>query len=287
MPKPRSAVDQALTDKAATSEKTEVEAPYVRRFAYGWKEHEASESDYSAAQILGALSMRLPNESMSLEQDIRRVRDQVTSNACTGFAVASGADLFLRHRGVVLPEPAPLGPYYFARAFERVSMNEKLVDDGAKIRLAIEGGRKFGLPSEAAWAFSPEVVNDDPKLDAIEESTTCRIQAYYTIDDIGLGRVERVCQALAAGFPVVLGTQVDRAFEEYRKGEIQPVGSNVSLGGHATLLIGYRTNADGTRAFRNLGSWGTTYGDDGFAWWSQAKLLAPETRNITVFTAIG
>ena len=87
---------------------------------------------------------------------------------------------------------------------------------------------------------------------------------------------DRIVASLAIGSPVYLGTEVGAAFEDLGAGMVaQPTPANdTSGGGHALVIVGHRTNADGSRDFRVQNSWGESWDEAGECWASLAWVAA-------------
>jgi len=77
--------------------------------------------------------------------------------------------------------------------------------------------------------------------------------------------IDAICQAIAGGYCVVVGTFVDMAFEDWAPGK-PPVGapdlSDPNGGGHAIRVPGYET-VNGERVLVACNSWSTSWGDRG------------------------
>ena len=86
-----------------------------------------------------------------------------------------------------------------------------------------------------------------------------------------------VASCIAAGGVVYLGTEVGQAFEQLAGATVaqpDPDPNDPNGGGHALIITGYRTMADGSRQFRVQNSWGETWDDDGECWASLAWVQA-------------
>ncbi len=68
---------------------------------------------------------------------------------------------------------------------------------------------------------------------------------------------------IAAGFPVLFGMIVDRAFYNHRGAAPYSHFSGENMGGHAMVVVGYDNRQ---QAFKIMNSWGTEWGDGGFGW---------------------
>jgi hypothetical protein len=96
------------------------------------------------------------------------------------------------------------------------------------------------------------------------------------IDPAVPGFEKKLIATLALGSSIYLGTQVGSAFENLGNGMIaQPDPANdTSGGGHALLIVGHRTNADGTYDWLIQNSWGETWDENGECWASTAWVVA-------------
>jgi hypothetical protein len=87
---------------------------------------------------------------------------------------------------------------------------------------------------------------------------------------------------LAQGNPILVGLQVDSTFRNVTStGKLDTFKPATVTGGHAICAVGYRS--DGRIILRN--SWGTSWGDEGFAYASPAYVEAaffPESYVVTV-----
>jgi hypothetical protein len=182
-------------------------------------------------------------------------------NSCVGHSIASAAFLGARIDGRPIDRPSPLFSYTLARQLE----GGPIRDVGCMFRYAIIGARTYGLVGNARWPERAATINTVPPLDAFIAGDEAQVGAYFRIarGDDGASIIE----ALRRGFCPVFGMEVDDAYMQYRGGLWTPGGS--SYGGHAQVVVGY----DAARvAFRVLNSWGSGWGDGGFAWIPRATL---------------
>jgi len=98
-----------------------------------------------------------------------------------------------------------------------------------------------------------------PSEEAYREAAAFRARSYYRLDP---DQREAIRVNLAAGNPVLFGMNVSRQFMNHRGGTFRDTRA-ANLGGHAMCLVGYD---DGRRAYKLINSWGTRWGDGGFAW---------------------
>lgn len=246
-------------------------------FGTGWLPDAPDARDFRASARFGAPS-GLPREALALADHVRRVRDQGPTSACVGFAITSGVDVRLRKLGVVWPEPSPVCVYTSAR---RASAGKgvKLDDAGSFPRVAMKMIRDLGIASEQAVPFDPSKINDDLKWGAYQDASKLLVFQWFRVYEAGASRSDAVANALAKGYPVVIGAVLDPAFFQSTGETIMAWGPE-RRGGHMLCVLGYRTRADGSREFLILNSWGTGWGARGFVWLHEDALASERVSDI-------
>jgi C1A family cysteine protease len=169
---------------------------------------------------------------------------------------------------------------------ERNARGQLLQDEGTQPRLAMTGIRSWGVPPESAWPFVEANVNTEPPMDVLARASAFKLANWYRIDAQGNGRIDDVCQALAAKHPIILGVEVDDAFENYQRGQVLTAPTSQTYGGHMLCLVGYRT-VNGVKQFRGVNSWGTGWGDRGLFWADSAWLTDPRAGDLYVLVVTG
>ena len=145
--------------------------------------------------------------------------------------------------------------YYHARLAEE--NGAELEDGGAYVSLAAKSLREYGFPSEAVWQFDPLGVYDPPPLLAVNRSHDQRGKLRVHRLSDGAERETEIRECLVRNIPLVIGTQVDAAFEEYAGGWWDFSGP--SLGGHAIECVGFDQHGVECR-----NSWSKDFGDHGY-----------------------
>ena len=158
-------------------------------------------------------------------------------------------------------------------------------DDGTYIRLCFEVLSRFGICREdlpagkGGWPYNLTKVATLPDLMAMRAATAHRIHSYYRITEKGNDRLEAIITALQGKHPVVFGTSIDDAFLSVK--DLTPwVKTGPSIGGHATIIVGY---------LRGLGfivknSWGQDWGENGFCIMKPEVFLSDDTHELWVPT---
>jgi len=129
------------------------------------------------------------------------------------------------------------------------------------------------------WTSMPYT---DASCSALPNATQKAQALTYKISSYGTVAIDvtAIKTQLAAGFPVVVGGQVNRAFEYLASGAVLGAFKKPSLGGHCYCVVGYD---DAKSAFKFQNSWGTSWASAGFgwisytnikSWWTEAYVMA-------------
>lgn len=263
-----------------------------RRFGKGYvpDPHDRSE-DQTVRHVLGA-PVTVPAEFTLAPYVTEEVKNQGETSACVGFASARAVHVRCAFVGTPIPWPSPACAYTVARAMARRDAKTPLVDAGSSPTLAAEGMGEWGIASNEAWPFDPKTINDEPDLPELEDASLFENVQTFRIDSELAQRVADVKHSISSGYPVMVGTEVDRDFEDYMGGEHEdgddspiavtaPVGE--LLGGHMLCLIGYFVFR-GITYFLGINSWGTGWGNKGYFVADVAWLTNPNVMDVIAVT---
>jgi hypothetical protein len=229
----------------------------VRRYD-GWRYSPPTEADWKASALLSGAAA--PPERASLRTRAgtsAHVLDQ-QRNDCVAHAVARAVQVALtRSGGELAPLPSRDWIYYLSG----VPSLDQTNDDGRFIRDAFAACSRTGWPDEAVWPYGqwPTHPGGAAFRGAFDRRAGDGI-AYHRVSD-GAARKLQMQQAIASGYPVVIGTLVTPSFEEQDGVDPLPFplpGAQI-LGGHAIALLEY--DADGV-GFCN--SWGAGWAAGGW-----------------------
>ena len=188
------------------------------------------------------------------------VYDQGQVGSCTANAIAGAIEILQNNQGLPSISPDRMAIYYQERALEGTTGSDAgaMVADGVKVVSAGYGPETLYDPSWGPdWTTAPaplatnapRLVNSDPLV----------------IDPV------QVIYALAAGFPVVIGVQIPESWETLT-GDVLALPGAPSIGGHAVCLVGYEQQETGEVLFWLRNSWGSSWGNGGYAWMPEEYL---------------
>lgn len=185
------------------------------------------------------------------------VRNQRATSSCVGMSAAVVLQLaYLKGNRVPCAPISALDIYYSARELE----GDKIDDLGAYPRLAWKAIVDHGAAPEDAWAFSTLRVNRRPSWAARREGYERRGARAYatcrTLDEIEL--------ALQCARPVQASWTVRESFMSVRTHNVLGAMTGQKVGGHAMAIVGVE-RYDNERVWTIQNSWGTGWGNQGFA----------------------
>jgi hypothetical protein len=139
----------------------------------------------------------------------------------------------------------------------------KLDGGGAHFIQAFDVLIKQGAVSLADFPYSETDDSRMPDADVKRKAEAFKVATWRRVD--GKNLVSQSKGHLASKFPVLIGATVGNAFQTHigSANFEMPPGALIDGGGHAMVAIGY----DDTRgAFRIINSWGSNWGENGYAW---------------------
>ncbi len=224
------------------------------------------------------LDLSTPRGSVDMRPLSLARRNQGGTLSCVGHATAKALEIREAFKvGVQAATPlSVLEVYYLAR--EIMVPKQTGWDSGTYISHACDVARRFGVCPEADWPFDPMKVNVSPPWAAMRHAYQHRAAAFYKIESIGQDRVQKVREALANHFPVVIGTDVGDNWQTYKKGEVLGF-CKTPESRHATCLVG---DIDGK--FIGENSWGSGWGDKGFYVMDPVVIASIQTYECWVIT---
>lgn len=239
---------------------------------YAWSQRALIAQDGCASRLFGgdasAAEIVLPERTP--------ISDQGPEPTCVGNAVGDAFEL-------IAPEVVQVSrKFIFAMSCFEAGVDGR---SGTFIRSAIAGAARHGVCTEAVYPYSSSSF-ERPTVMALRAAAARKIHTFYRITETGGDRLDEIDGALANGLPVVFGTQVGRAFANWRPGDapLLPPVNDANVGGHAIVIVGRAITPQG-RVYRIRNSWGTGYGDRGFALFDESYLAWNWTLDLWVPTA--
>ena len=183
------------------------------------------------------------------------VVDQGQLGSCTANAIAGALAYLQDKENVAMRYASRLFIYYNERVIEGTVSQ----DAGAEIRDGIKSIVSQGFCPESDWPYDISQFAVQPPPFAYTDALKDLVKSYQSVN---VSAVD-IQNALASGFPVVVGFTVYDSFMNATDGNIPMPNTQTEnvLGGHAVLVVGYD---QATSKFKFLNSWGTGWGNGGF-----------------------
>jgi C1A family cysteine protease len=222
---------------------------------YGWIPDlpDARDRMYSAPRKPGPLP-----DSVDLRAACPNVYDQGQLGSCTANAIGAAIEFDQRKQKLPQPfTPSRLFIYYNERALE----GSVAADSGAMLRDGIKTVASQGACPETMWPYIEARFADRPPAECYEIGKAHPAVQYSRVAQ----DVAQMRACLAAGYPFVFGFTVYESFEGEEvanTGEVRvPDTSQMALGGHAVLAVGYHHPSN---RFLVRNSWGAQWGIGGY-----------------------
>jgi C1A family cysteine protease len=215
-------------------------------------------------------------KTVDLTSHMPPVYDQGQLGSCTGNGWAAVMEYMAARQGEPMDTPSRLFIYYEERVIEG-SVDQ---DAGAEIRDGAKVVANKGVPPETDWPYDIGKFADKPPQQAYTDALKHEALVYKRVQ-VGPGAPMR--NALAAGFPIVIGFSVPDYFEGSWDPTSTPLpvpGPDANIiGGHCVVLAGYDFSETRFKqpAFLARNSWGSSWGDSGYFWFDWRWFTADES----------
>ena len=218
----------------------------------------------------GALAaVAAPPASADLRAAWWNIGDQEQTGSCVGWASTDGVARYHMVKAGRLAQSDRLSPRFTWMASketdEYVNRPETMIEGaGTSLKAAMDILRKYGAVQESLLPFHVETamfLGDEDSF--FSAAAMRRVAAYYNLRK----NLNHWRTWLASHGPVMAGLNVDATWDHATQthGNLDTFQPNTVRGGHAICVVGY--TAQGRFIIRN--SWGTGWGDKGFAYASE------------------
>ncbi|MCF7928970.1 MAG: hypothetical protein K9L68_08665 [Spirochaetales bacterium] len=176
-------------------------------------------------------------------------------NSCTGWATAYACKSYqekIEQQWSIENKETIFSPSY---VYNQINGGR---DQGASLIDAVDLVVQKGCSTLESMPYT-ENYRTTPDRYAHAEAKRFKADSYRSVDPSQTAAVKRL---LAEGHCVIIGMDIYQNFMNYRGGTYNRASGSY-LGGHAMTVLGYD---DSRNAFRLINSWGSRWGDGGYAW---------------------
>lgn len=193
---------------------------------------------------------------VDLSSNLPPIGDQGLQSSCVGWSVGYGLKAY--EERVESSQTVLFSPSYI---YNQLNNGQ---DGGINIIDAMNLISQQGAGLWSDMPYSDKDYTRKPNKAAIDNASRYKIDFWRQVNVLDIKEVKA---QVNAGFPVVIGTVVDEGFindgTKMKSTYIWTKANGKQKGNHAMLVVGYD---DTKKAFKVMNSWGTKWGDNGFAW---------------------
>jgi Papain family cysteine protease len=196
------------------------------------------------------------------------IGDQGATGSCVGWATA---DSVLRWHFVTagrLPQSGLLSPRFVWMAAKETdpftSRPTTFIEtEGTSLKTALDVARKFGVVRDSTLPFASGMLYSKEAKTFYAIAALRKILAYFNLNT----NLSNWRSWLATKGPILVRLDVDASWDNatFTGGTLDDYQPDTKRGGHAVALVGYTSDR-----FIVRNSWGTGWGDKGFAYASLA-----------------
>ncbi len=239
---------------------------------------QGTEQDWSMDNALASGMMAAP-AALPASKDLReawwKVGDQGSTGSCVGWGAAEGVLRWHFVKANRIPKDANLSPSLSPRFVwmaaketdEFLSRPTTFIEsDGTSLKSALDIARKFGVVSDKILPFGSGTLYQGDVNTFYAIASQLKISAYINL----FKNFIQWRTWLATTGPILAALNVDKTWSDaaLTGGNLDVFQPSTVRGGHCIAIVGYK--ADGRFIVRN--SWGTTWGDKGFGYATDAYI---------------
>jgi C1A family cysteine protease len=237
---------------------------------------ENTEQDWTMNNALEADMLAAP-AALPPSKDLRetwwKIGDQGSTGSCVGWGTAEGVLRWHFVKANKISQTANLSPRYVWMAAketdEFVTRPTTFIEsDGTSLKSALDITRKFGAVKDTVLPFSNGNLYQGQVNTFYAIASQLKILAYVNM----FKNFTEWRTWLANKGPILAALNVDKTWDDAAstQGKLDTFQPNTVRGGHCISIVGYKS--DGRFIVRN--SWGTTWGDKGFGYATEAYIQA-------------
>jgi C1A family cysteine protease len=233
------------------------------------------ENDWTYDHAIAARSLA-KTASLPTSKDLReswwRIADQEQTGSCVGWASADGVLRWHFVKAGKLKRNQLLSVRFQWMASKEtdtfVNYATTFIEDaGTSLKAALDIARKYGCIEETILPFKGTLSPLEEEV-FYAKAAARKISSYYSLS--GGNKINNFKAWLANKGPILARLECDRTWDTIgRNGKLDDYDANSANGGHAVVLVGYTKDH-----FIVRNSWGTKWGDKGFAYASYAYTQA-------------
>jgi len=237
-----------------------------------------TDRDWDFAQALEANAIDAPPAALPASVDLRagwwNVGNQESTGSCVGWASTDGITRYHMVKAGKIPQPGLLSPRCTWMASketdELINRPETFIEGaGTTLKAAMDILRKYGAVPETLLPFHiPNTMFLGSANTFFATAANRRLASYFNLGK----NLPNWRNWLAAHGPIMVGLNVDATWDNASAtaGRLDTFQPATVRGGHAVCVVGY--TADHRFILRN--SWGTAWGDHGYAYATEGYINA-------------
>ena len=237
-----------------------------------------TQKDWRFEHALAAGAIAAPAEALPASVDLRAawwaIGNQEQTGSCVGWGSTDGVARYHFVKAGRLAQATKLSPRCTWMASKETdtftTRPQTFIEEaGTTLKAAVDILRTFGAVPETSLPFHIATTMYLGSENAFyATAATRKIASYFNLQK----NLANWRQWLATQGPILVGVSVDATWDHATAthGKLDTFQPATVRGGHAPCVVGY--TADNRFIIRN--SWGTTWGDQGFAYASEAYINA-------------
>lgn len=211
-------------------------------------------------------------KSKDLRETWWKVGDQGSTGSCVGWATADALLRWHFVKGGRIRQNDALSKRFIWMASKETDEFESspttfIENAGTSLKAALDVARRYGAVRETVLPFDSGVLYPGRPETFYALASQLKIQSYFNVSFSRGGSIDSWRRWIATRGPILTRLDVDRTWDDATAngGNLDAYQPRTRHGGHAVALVGYTPDR-----FIVRNSWGTGWGDKGFAYASLA-----------------